>query len=383
MVSVYAETEGQKIKGVPSAMVVSPESANPNLRIGSAPPLRVIPVPDKDHSELVKPSSVSDWVVEGLDDLIRRVLENDFSFNAADTVQRQVGLLIHAELFKSPRLLELSCFRAIAGTANGASDDRVAMFKVAKTLAASEGDAVLAQLSNIAKSFDEIAKGDGLANTRHKGLMRIGCALLMAYMQTDAYVEAKQEFGPEIGIAEFEDPEQLDIMIEVLHASLRSWPVNLKLSDNNSCLESGSWTLSPAGISPGAWNEDDHLHHLSERIWSSRPTPDDGLRGKDHGPWPAEDDASIGPAGQRLKQAKSLLENRLRRQIGLLLDTRTPGSPYAEHPMRKKLGETFGELIAVVLPAADRDPDPLTQDKLIRIQAEGQQFLLKAQGARP
>lgn len=73
MVSVYAETKGMRVKGVPTAVVVPPESADPNLRTGAGIRLNVVAVPEKDHGELVKPASMSEWVVEGVEDLIGRV----------------------------------------------------------------------------------------------------------------------------------------------------------------------------------------------------------------------------------------------------------------------------------------------------------------------
>ena len=76
MVTVYAETKGVKLKGIPTAVVVPAESADPNLRTGAGPRLQVMPVPDRDHSELVKPASDSEWVIEGLDDLVGRVRES-------------------------------------------------------------------------------------------------------------------------------------------------------------------------------------------------------------------------------------------------------------------------------------------------------------------
>lgn len=89
MVSVYAETKGMRVKGVPTAVVVPAESADPNLRTGAGVRLNVVAVPDKDHSELVKPASMSEWVVEGVDDLIGRALGKLLSNR---TMQRARGI---------------------------------------------------------------------------------------------------------------------------------------------------------------------------------------------------------------------------------------------------------------------------------------------------
>ncbi len=379
MVAVYAETKGMKAKGISTATVVPFESANPNLRIGSSPPLPVLPVPEKDHSELVKPSCDSDWVVEGLDDLIRRVRDEDFELGLEEGWQRRVGMLIHAELYKWPELLTLSYFRKLW---MGKHQADAAAFHAARQLAGVEGESVFRLLAQLAGVFDEIPRAQGQVDGLRDGLTRIGCILLLAYMQADAGRSSGADEVLKIEVPRIDDTERLFIMVEVLHASLRNWPVKLQVKKGK--LAPKSRVLSSAGQAPLSWRDPDHLHHLTNRILDPvvNEKPPDKLSEIEVEQWPQAETQRIGDVDEdRLLSARFRLEAWLNHQMGVVLDAYGPGSPYAAPEMRKRLNHAFGDVIALMLPADDAlDAD--TKIKLLKLQAHIQPFLLQAQSTQ-
>lgn len=382
LVSVYAETE--KLLG---ALVVPADSANPNLRIGSAPPLQVLPVPGKDHIALVKPVGDSDWVVEGLNDLIRCVRQEVFEFGLEDGLQKRVGMLIHAEFFKCSQLLNLSHFRKLA---DSQPDPGNANFHIARQLASAEEDAVIESMGQLLNAFDEIPRAAADSKALHDGLTRIGCTLLLAYMRTDAARSPVAQEALKIEVPNIEDPEQLDIMVEVLHASLRNWPVKLKLSEDQACLRPGSRVLSSAALAPKSWRWQDHLHHLVNRILAAKTMPDSARSGVYSVEWPVEDAPTIGPVDDlRLLQARGILKAWLAQQTGLVLHALDKESPYGKDGMRERIDEAFGDLIALVLPEPEtessKEKNSLSNilEKLAFLQGFAQQFFLKSESARP
>jgi hypothetical protein len=377
MVTVYAETKAMKLKGVPTAVVVPFESANPNLRIGSSPPLPVLPVPDKDHSELVKPIIDSDWVVEGLDDLIQRIREGNLELGLDEGWQRRVGMLIHAELFKRPELLKLSYFRKLLMDKHEVAAEP---FHVARQLAAVQGDAIFVLLGELAMVFDEVPRGDGLSDDMYDRLTRIGCILILAYMQADAARSPGADKVLEIEVPGIDDTQRFFIMVEVLHAGLRNWPVKLQV--NKGQLVPASRVLGPAGQAPSSWRDPDHLHHLTNRILAPEvneksPT---AMGGIDAEYWPEEQALPLGEVDEdTLLLARDRLDALLNYQLGVVLDTRDPSSPYASDEMRNRLGRAFGDVLTLILPVAEPTLDADTRRKLIKLQGHLQPFLVKAQ----
>ncbi|MDZ7811633.1 MAG: hypothetical protein U5L74_00285 [Ideonella sp.] len=384
MVKVYAETEKLKVKGVPTAMVVSAESANPNLRIGPNPPLQVLPVPGKDHSELVKPTREDDYVVEGLNDLICRVKAGNYNFDLHEEVQQKVAMLLHAELRRWDGLVDLHCFSALR-TEHGEAEK--ARFEVAKALASLEGDILLSHLSALRKGFDEIAADDGFAKQKHDGLTRMGCTLLLAYLVADAAATSSVHDMPVFNVPALDDPEHLDLMVEVLHATLRGWPVRLKLNDARDKLTSASRVFRPSGQAPGSWREEDHLMHLVDRILSARPFTAAQLSCVDDAPLPASGQSALNAPGdqerrQKERAARRLLQSWLDQDLGVVVNALDSSSPYSAESLQTRLSQAFGELIALVLPSPDPATDD-TLDKLTDLSIEAQQFLLKAESTRP
>ncbi len=381
MVDVYAETKGMKIKGVPTAMVVPTDSANPYLRLGNGPELPMHQLPDKDHSEIVKPASDSDWVVEGLDDLIDRVKGGAYDLGLHGALHRRVGLLIHAEFFKCRELLKLSCFRSMIDGEPNAAD---AALRVARRFAETDGDALMEYLLNLPAVFDELSSYRDHAKVMHDGLSKIGCVLMLAIMRLHLPGRSIADQSLGIEVPNICDTEQLDLMIEVLHASLRNWPVKLALSEDRARVMPGSRVFRPAGTAPGSWKDEHHLRHLVDRILASRPIAAKALGGVVSEPWPDDEASTVGVVDEsRLRQARTLLRSWLGEQVGLVLHAQNDQSPYAGVHMRQQIDQAFGGLIAVVLPAADDTVPPELQIRLDELQIIAQRFMLKVQDSRP
>lgn len=377
MVSVYAEKEGMRAGPLRTVVVVPFKSADPNLRVGAGPKLPVHELPDKDHSELVKPDHDSEWVVDGLNDLIRRVGTNDFELNFEEGWQRRVGLLIHAEIFKRPELLTLSYFRAMLPQNKSVASQFI---EVSRQLAAVQGEAVFGLLGELAKTFDEIPRVDGRSELLSDGLARIGCILILAYMQAGSVRSADVDKVLEIEVPGVDDAQRLFIMVEVLHAGLRNWPVKLQVKKGE--IVPGSRVLGPAGQAPLSWRDSDYLHHLVNRILDPavNERPPDAMRGIDPKQWPEADAAPLGDVHEdTLLLARERLDAWLNHQLGVVLDAHDPSSPYASGEMRERLNHAFGDVLTLMLPATDRTLDPEVRKKLIKLQGHLQPFLVKAQ----
>ena len=377
MVSVYAEKEGMRVGPLRTIVVVPFKSADPNLCVGAGSKLPVLELPDKDHSELVKPAHDSEWVVDGLNDLIRRVRTNDFELNFEEGWQRRVGLLIHAEIFKRPELLTLSYFRAMLPQNKSVASQFI---DISKQLAAVQGEAVFGLLGELAKVFDEIPRVEGRSELLSDGLSRIGCILILAYMQAEAVRSSDVDKVLEIEVPGIDDAQRLFIMVEVLHAGLRNWPVKLQVTKGE--IVPGSRVLGPAGHAPLSWRDTDHVHHLVNRILDPvvNARPVSSMRGIDPEQWPEADAAVLGDVHEdTLLLARERLDAWLNHQLGVVLDAHDPSSPYASDEMRSRLNHAFGDVLTLMLPAPDRTLDPELRKKLIKLQAHLQPFLVKAQ----
>lgn len=377
IVSVYAESVGMRAGPLRTVVVVPFKSADPNLCSGAGPKLPVHALPDKDHSEIVKPAFDSDWVVEGLDDLIRRVRANDFELGFEKGWQRRVGLLIHAELFKRPELLTLSYFRKMLLGKEVAGAE---FLLVAKQLAAVQGDSVFGLLGELAKVFDEIPRVDGRSDLLSDGLARIGCILILAYMQAEAVRSTDADRVLEIEVPGIDDAQRLFIMVEVLHAGLRNWPVKLQVKKGQ--IVPSSRVLGPAGQAPLSWRDQDHLHHLTNRILDPvvNEKSTSAMSGVDTEHWPEAQTAPLGQVDEdTLLLARERLDAWLHHQLGVVLNAHDPGSPYASDEMRSLLGRAFGDVLTLILPATEATLDADTKRKLIKLQAHLQPFLVKAQ----
>jgi hypothetical protein len=375
MVKVYAETE--PLMGV---MIVPSESADPNLSIG--PRGRVIPVPlqGKSHSTIVKPTSSEDPIVRGLDYLVSRVRDTSPDFGLQDGIRRKVARMLHAELVKHKELIELDVFRAIA---DGIVETKAAAFHLARRLASAQGEEAIDHLASLTAGFEQIPRGHPDASRTHDALLRVGCTLLLVCVDAGEIRASDPEQVLDVEVPRIEDDDQLDIMIEVLHASLRDWPVRLKLMPNDhSRLRPSSRILRPAGHAPRSWRDEDHLRHLVERILAANTLLDPG--GIDDVPWPGEEDIDAGTIDEnRLHRARGTLTVLLRRKVGLILHAMEEGSPYAGKEMRERLDRAFGHLVAVVLPAPNPIPAPESLHTLSYLQGVAQQFLLVAEKTRP
>lgn len=380
IVRVYAETKGMRLGVFRTLMVVPCESADPNLRVGTWPKVQVLPVTDKDHSELVKPTSDVDWVVEGLDALIRKVSENDFDPGTDAGWPRRIGMLIHAELFKCVDLLDLSCFRRMSqGVPSGATEH----LHVARQLATSEGDAVLDLLAEIGRSVGEIPRDHGRFDDLCDALSRIGSVLLMAYLREDVERPAGVGEVLRIDVPALDRDEQRLLMAEVLHASLRNWAAKFQVKEGR--LLPGSWFLGASGKAPGSWRDEDHLNHLANRILDPvmlRKAPDE-LAGHDQLRWPKRAKSGDGVADEeRLQDARDRLEALLRYQMGVVLDAHGADSPYSAPEMRDRMGRAFGDLITLMLPAQGDAIDPNKRRMLGKAYQNVQVFLVNVQNAR-
>jgi hypothetical protein len=381
MIDVYAETKGMKFKGLSTAMVVPTDSANPYLRLGNGPELPVHLLSDKDHSEIVKPAFDSDWVIEGLDDLIDRVKGGVYDLGMHGALHRRIGLLIHAEFFKCPDLLKLSCFRSMIDGEPNAAD---ASLRVARRFAETDGDALMDYLLNMPAVFDELSSYRDHAKVMHDGLSKIGCVLMLAIMRLHLPDHSISDQSLGIEVPNICDTEQLDLMIEVLHASLRNWPVRLALSEDRARVMPGSRVFRPAGAAPGSWKDEHHLRHLVDRILASRPIAAKALGGAVSEPWPETDAVAVGVADEsRLRQARTLLRSWLGEQVGLVLHAQNQQSPYAGEHMRQRINQAFEGLIVMVLPAADDTVPSDLQIRLDELQIIAQRFMLKVQDTRP
>jgi hypothetical protein len=377
IVRVYAETKAMGWGFIRPIIVVPLESADPNLKVGEWPKVEVLPVTDKDHSELVKPTSPVDWVVSGLDTLIRRVIGGDFDFCLQEGWQRRVGMLIHAELFKCQDLLQISCFRRLLGRNLDSNDVDL---HVARHLAVVQGDGLLDLLAELTRGFDEIPRRNGRFDDMCNGLCRIGCILLLAYMQEEVDGPASSSEVAEIELPAMRDPEKLYLMAEILHASLRNWPASLKLRDGK--VIPGSWLLSASGQAPDSWRDQDHLDYLVDRILDPVAIcklPDE-LAGIHQKRWPrkraGKDDEG---ADERRDDARHRLKELFRRQFGVVLDTHGPGSPYRDPGVRNQLNSTFGDLVTLMSPAQN---GVLERDRRMALSSANESirlFLLKAQ----
>jgi hypothetical protein len=381
MIDLYAETKGMKIKGVSTAVVVPKDSANPYLRLGNGPELPVHELQDKDHSEIVKPESGDDWVVEGLDALIERVRSAAQDIGLHATLHRRVGLLIHAELFKCPELLQLSCFRSMAGNGGSLSDNKL---RVAKRFAEMDGDAAMESLRELIVVFDELVGYRDHAKAMHSGLTKIGCALVLGAIRLYLPERPMSNDAPGIEVPNVHDSEQMDLMIELLHASLRNFPVRLALSEDGGRLIPGSRVLRPAGAAPGSWKDEHHLQHLVDRILACRPFPAKSLGGVIIEPWPGEDAPPVVSGGEsRLRQARALLRTLLAEQLGFVLHAQSLNSLYADERMRKRIDDAFDGLITLILPEGNNPPQTVLEEKLDDLKIIAQRFMLKVQEARP
>jgi pimeloyl-ACP methyl ester carboxylesterase len=380
IVRVYAETKGVDLKFFSGPLVVPVESADPNLKFGSWPKVPVLCVTDKNHSELVKPTTDDDWVVEGLDALIRVVREEEFELGLKEGWLRRVGMLVHSELFKCQDLLKISCFQKMLKSKPQMVAEHL---HVARQLAAVQGEAVLDLLAELGLGVDEIPRDHGRFDELCDGLTRIGCVLLLAYMQEEVDCPAGPGEVLKIEVPTWKNVEQLFLMAEILHASLRNWPVKLQVKEGR--LLPGSWLLSASGQAPRTWRDQDHLNHLANRILdplAARKQPDE-LAGLDQKRWPKKTPKPGSDADEeRLEEAHDRLEALLRYQMGVVLDAHGSDSPYKDPSMREQLSRAFGDLIALMLPAPD---DAFGRDKkrmLSKARANILLFLVKAQNIK-
>ncbi|GAA4804896.1 hypothetical protein [Lysobacter hankyongensis] len=380
IVRVYAEAKGMRLGIFRTLMVVPSESADPNLRVGTWPKVQVLPVTDKDHSELVKPTSDIDWVVEGLDALIRQVAENDFDLGVEAHWPRRIGMLIHAELFKCQDLLDLSCFRRIS---KGMPPSAAEHLYAARQLATSEGEAVLDLLAEIGRSVGEIPKNHGRFDDLCDALSRIGSILLMAYLREDVDRPAGVGEVLKIDVPALDRDEQRLLMAEILHASLRNWPAKFQVKEGR--LLPGSWILGSSGQAPGSWRDEDHLNHLANRILDPVMVrkPPHALAGHDRTQWPKRAKSVGGVADEdRLQDARDRLGALLRYQMGVVLDAHGADSPYSAPEMRDRLGRAFGELITLMLPVQGDAVDLKKRRMLGKAYQNVQVFLVNVQNAR-
>lgn len=377
MVKVYAETEA--CLGV---MVVPSESADPNLSIGPNGRVDPLPLLGKNHSTIVKPTSSEDPIVKGLDDLVSRVRDTSPDFGLQDGMQRKVARMLHAEFTKHEELIELDVFRAIA---DGIVETKTAAFHLARRLASAQGEEAIDHLANLTAGFEQIPRGHAAASRIHDALLRVGCILLLVCLDTGEVRAPAPARVLGVEVPRIDDHEQLDIMIEVMHASLREWPVQLKLMPNDhSRLRPSSRILRPAGHAPRSWRDEDHIRHLVDRILGANTlfAPGD----VDDAPWSVEEDKDENQGAidkNRLERARGTLKAWLARKVGLILHAVEEEPRYAGQEMRERLDQAFGQLVAVVLPAPNLTPAPESLHTLAYLQGVAQQFLLVAEETRP
>jgi pimeloyl-ACP methyl ester carboxylesterase len=367
LVKVFAETES--IKG---AMVVSADSANPNLRPDSkSAPLPVIPVPGKDHSQLVKPDHKKEFVVEGLDHLIRLVADGELSFNLANEWQSRMAAQFHAEFMKCPDVVSFSCFPKL--------DDAHHVFDLARYLAQLTDEAIIAQLGKLSEKFQQIpTKNREVFDLMHACLLNVGTLLLLTYIHNHQALSVKSNPGDLVEILTpcFDNREELILLAESFQAAVRHWPVKIKLSDDRSAVTWGNRTYTAAAAAPCSWNEEDHFNHLVQRILVLKPITTGKLGGDDLVEMITE--AELKKSNFRdVQQVKRLLETHLQKQLAHVLNGVDLSSPYATEPMRHRLNKEFGPLLSVLLPDHDK-PNPSLEKLLINAQIDAQQFLLEA-----
>jgi hypothetical protein len=408
-VRVYMETELLRLAGVPAAIVVDHDSADPNLApnagVNAIPP---VAVPGADHSTLAKPSSRDSQVCKGLDKLIEQVAVETGVFDLNDPLRNEVGRMIFLALRQRPRLLQLGALVALVGAASSAPQARA----LAERLALREGAELLDGLSQVRRALAELASLTGAEAPDVAAMERVaGALVLLALGRPEGVVPAAADTP---ACSEFEIPivdglegpeaeEFLDFVVEVRHAVLRRWPSRWQISDDGSVVSPGSWIMKSAALShPSSWHERDHVDHLIDRINASSPQ---GSRPKGavlaSGPagagLPAPASAEAVDAGasagqpegpvtamdrMRRTKAQRLLRVRLSDQIGLVIAATQPNCPYRSATLRARVAELFGSLVAVALPAPGETETGDLIERVAELQVEIQQFMIVARSAQ-
>ena len=402
-VLIYRETEPTSIAGVALSLVVDQDSADPNLRVSaSAPPLLPIPVLNEDHSSMVKPSSRDKHVCAALAELIRLVTNECGAFTFDDPLRNEVARLVFLAVRQRPCLLSLPSLQALA---TGDSIDAQAR-ALAQTLTAAQHTDLLDAVSRLGLALAELSSLTAAEAADVRALESMAGALILLALGDRGGLSPAE--GAAAGRSEFQVPmleglpdddarEILGMMIEVCHSVMRKWPSRWQLSADQTRLAPGSWILESAALShPSSWHEHDHVEHLTDRILASAPEvrPAGGKlaitsparaaalaagEGSLAGRLPT---SAVPGAGDLYRQgrARRLLQERLNKQIGLVIAAAQPDSPYQSESLRAQVFKLFGSLVAVALPAAGQaDDDGGLLERVAAMQATLQQFMLQAQ----
>jgi hypothetical protein len=366
-IRVYRETGATK-----GVMIVDAVSADPNLRVGTEKPLvTVLPAsgPENkplDHSELVKPTSKSDTVVEGLRSFIDSVVISNGVFDLNDTTRNQVALTV----FKLLNKQKSDLVKAIGELLPNGPDDA---YKVAEALAQLPDHEVFRVLAEMPELHARHLPG--AATT----LQKIGVTLLGLILGTKGSAVSAPDGSPvQLSTPVFDSSESRGIFSELVHATFRGWTPHFRVTEDLSTIEPAGWRMvSEAVEDPSSWNAQDHFKELvncivaaqSSLIRPSSLTPRSLAKSKELS---TQVQASIQEA-DRLPRAKAILLWQFHKQMCLMLET-DDNSPLRDTVLQAKMKQEFGDLMTLVLSDASQDQGAL-RDPIQNIQVAAQQFL--------
>lgn len=404
-VRLYEETQPTHVGRLPLRVVVDQDSADPNLRVNaSAPPLLPIPVVDADHSSMVKPSSRDKPVYAALADLIRLVTDDCDAFDFDEPLRNEVARLVFLAVRPRPSLLSLPSLQPLAKGDSNEARSRA----LAETLSAAQDADLLNGVSRLGSALVELSSLAVAEPADVRALESMAGALILLALGSlggpspaEPVTTGRSEFQVPMleGLPDDDAREFLDMMIEVCHSVMRKWPSRWRLSADQTRISPGSWILESAALShPSSWHERDHVEHLTDRILASAPElrPAGGklaISPPAHAVAPAAGEgaapslpgnlppAPLTTAADRVRQIKArrLLQERLNKQIGLVIAAAQADSPYQSESLRAQVFKLFGSLVAVALPAASQAEDDGLLERVAAMQATLQQFMLQAQ----
>lgn len=368
-VSVYVETAPVKLGWFPVKIVVDKGSADPNLipRSGS-PAIAAVEVPEKDHSQLVKPNSRDETVVKGLNSLIELVRRSDGAFDLNEHRRNAVARTLFKELKRWPTVVQ-EVGQFVPHSTGGPYDIASSWASLRET-----------ELLSVIRGLRKVKT---LGSKDERAVLRaLGMTLLALAIDLDVGVSDTSGI-PMWGAPSFGEHEEEHFLLysELVHATFRQWSPKLSLASDGETLESIGWRMQSQAVSdPNSWHAQAHFEHLVDQVVATQPyfseVPKTTLvaTAAQSEEW-LRDIPRVGnlSAANRLASAKRLLEERFDDQLALLIEA-DKGSPFESNELQQKLRQHFDQLILFVFKDR-RNRDAAACEELSALQVTAQQFL--------
>jgi hypothetical protein len=185
---------------------------------------------------------------------------------------------------------------------------------------------------------------------------------------------------PQVFSPEFGSPEFFGVYSELVHSTFRGWTPRFRLASDDVTIEPNGWRMESEAVEDASsWRADDHWEELINCILSEQSNLKD--RTYTHVRRLAKNKASVTPKprhvtdADRIYRAKSILENKFNKQIGLMINTHDD-SPLKDTTIQSQLKAEFGDLLTFVFTDSKQNPDVI-RPEMNHIQVTAQEFLFQ------